>query len=270
MTQQELNMLLEEDPYHVTRIDPSNADIRLFLHEVDYHCPICGKPLQSRAQAKPEHKPFQIAHIYPNRPTLQQFEVLHNLERLGKTTEDFENKIALCIECHSRQDYRTTKDDYNALLSIKKRCLERSALHDVVSELNLEKELKQVIDHICKLPISELSKLNMNPVRIADKFEDGDAPVLSRITGYVTQYYTFIRDLFRELDGKNGFVFNALCLNIRASYLKMSAESNNKEEIFNQLSALIKRKTSSVSPSACEAVAAFFVQNCEVFNEIPR
>lgn len=268
MTQSELDKLIENDPYHIPRETPNDAEIRMYLREVEYHCPLCGKELQSRNQKKPSHKEFQIAHIYPNRPTIQQYAILHNLERLGNTSEDYENKIALCHLCHSRQDYYTTKDDYEALLFIKKKYLEKSALHDAIDALNLEKELKQIVDHICRIQLSELSKLNMSPVRIADKFEEADMLILSKITGYVTQYYTYIRDLFREQDGKNGFVFNALCLEVRAAFFKMDALTKDKEFIFLQISEWIKRKTHSISQTACEAVAAFFVQNCEVFNEI--
>lgn len=270
MTQSELDMILKSDPYHIPRKDPGPEEIRLFLREVGYHCPLCGKELQSRAQSKPKHKQFQIAHIYPNRPTIQQYAVLHGLERLGKTSEDFENKIALCLPCHSRQDYQTTVDEYEKLLSIKKKCLERNALHDAVDELYLESVLRDVVNQICKIPTSELVALNLNPVRVAEKFTDGDAPILSKIMGYVTQYYTYVRDLFRERDGKDMFSFNALCQEIKTAFIKMDALSEDKEEIFNQLSALIKRKTASSSQTACEIVAAFFVQNCEVFIEISR
>ena len=82
MTQSELDKILENDPYHIPRKNPGNNEIGLFLREVGYHCPLCGKELQPRAQAKPSHKQFQIANIYTNRPTLQQYAVLHGLERL--------------------------------------------------------------------------------------------------------------------------------------------------------------------------------------------
>ena len=268
MTQSELDMILKNDPYHIQRKEPGENEIRLFLREVEYHCPLCGKNLQPRVQSKPGHKKFQIAHIYPNRPTPQQYVVLHDLERLGKTSEDFENKIALCKDCHGEQDYQTTKDDYEALLRIKKKCLEKNALHDAIDELYLENALNEIVDQICRTPTSALAVLKMNPVPVADKFDDEEAPLLSNITGYITRYYTFVRDLFREKDGKNGFVFSALCQEIKTSYIKMDAISKNKEEIFNQLSSLIKRKTASSNSVACEIVAAFFVQNCEVFNEI--
>ena len=72
MTQEELNRIIDSDSYFAARKDPSEAEIRLFLREVDFHCPLCGVELQSRQQKKPRHKRFEIAHIYPNRPTIEQ------------------------------------------------------------------------------------------------------------------------------------------------------------------------------------------------------
>lgn len=270
ITLSDLNLLIEADPYHVPRKKPTDTDLRLYLREVDYHCPLCGRELQSRTQRKVTQKQFEIAHIYPNRPTIQQYLELHGLERLGNTSEDYENKIALCCNCHNTQDYHTTKEEYERLLSIKKKLLERSALHDAVNELSLEKELEDIVNVLRKTTTSELVSLRMEPVRLAAKFEDNDALLLARITGYVSQYYTFIRELFREKDGKDGFVFTALCLEVKAAFLKMDAISSNKEEIFMQLSSWIKRKVPFSNQTACEIIAAFFVQNCEVFNEIAQ
>lgn len=52
MTQEELNRIIDSDSYFAARKDPSEAEIRLFLREVDFHCPLCGVELQSRQQKK--------------------------------------------------------------------------------------------------------------------------------------------------------------------------------------------------------------------------
>ena len=270
MTQKDLDTILENDQYHIPRNKTEEHEIRLFLREEGYHCPLCGKELQSRKQLKPKQKKFEIAHIYPNRPTIKQYNVLHNLERLGMNSEDFENKIALCLDCHNQQDYHTTKEEYQKLLNIKKSCLERNAVHDAVNDLHLESELVYIVDRICKITSSNLAELNLNPVPIANKFKNDEILLKTKITGYVASYYLYIRDLFREHNGKNGFVFDALCCEVKAAYLKMKSVTKNKEDIFAQLSDLIKRNTASSNRMACEAIAAFFVQNCEVFDEIPR
>ena len=48
MTKEELNLIIEKDPYHKERVNPSDSDLRLYLREVNYHCPLCGIELQSR------------------------------------------------------------------------------------------------------------------------------------------------------------------------------------------------------------------------------
>ena len=48
--------------------------------------------------------------------TLEQYLELKGLERLGDNSESFDNKIALCKDCHSTKDYHTTKEDYLKLI----------------------------------------------------------------------------------------------------------------------------------------------------------
>lgn len=46
--------------YLQPRKKPNEAEIRLFLREVDYHCPLCGCELQSRKQKKLSEKNFKL------------------------------------------------------------------------------------------------------------------------------------------------------------------------------------------------------------------
>ena len=95
------------DPYLENRKAPSEADLQLYLKEVSYVCPLCGKILRHKKQKK-GNKLYEIAHIFPNSPTEEQYERLGTLPRLGTSSESFENKIALCKDCHDQQDYHTT------------------------------------------------------------------------------------------------------------------------------------------------------------------
>ena len=266
MTQEELDEILHSDPYQQERQKSTDSDIRLYLREVNYHCPLCGKELQSRKQTK-RNKLFEIAHIYPNRPTIEQYERLHSQERLGDTSESFENKIALCKECHNTQDYHTTLDDYLKLLQFKKDCLLSTALHDSTVTLGLEDEILQVIQRLPSIK-HDLADLKYDPVCIANKFTPQESLIKARISGYIVSLYPYIRECFRQLDGKNGFVQNVLAEQIHSCFLKMSVLTSDKEKVFNHIAGWIQAKTCSASISACEAVVAFFVQNCEVFNEV--
>ena len=110
------------DPYLRTRKSPTAVDQQLYLKEVSFVCPLCGKILRHRKQKK-ANKLYEIAHIFPNSPTEEQYEQLSGLPRLGDNSESFENKIALCKDCHDQQDYHTTQADYLKLLDIKQHFL---------------------------------------------------------------------------------------------------------------------------------------------------
>ncbi len=43
---------------------------------------------------------------------------LKGLERLGDNCEEFENKVALCKDCHGYYDDHKTKDEYLNLLTL--------------------------------------------------------------------------------------------------------------------------------------------------------
>lgn len=105
------------DPYLKKRKAPTEAEQQLYLKEVSFSCPLCGKILRHKKQGK-ANKLYEIAHIFPNSPTEEQYELLSKLPRLGDNSESFENKIALCKDCHNQQDYHTTVEDYLKLLKI--------------------------------------------------------------------------------------------------------------------------------------------------------
>lgn len=44
--------------------------------------------------------------------------------------------------------------------------------------------------------------------------------------------------------------------------------TSDKSKIFDYIVNWVKTKTSTQSKEACEIVVSYFVQNCEVFNEI--
>lgn len=110
------------DPYLKKRKAPTEAEQQLYLKEVSFSCPLCGKILRHKKQGK-ANKLYEIAHIFPNSPTEEQYELLSKLPRLGDNSESFENKIALCKDCHNQQDYHTTQADYLKLLDIKQHFL---------------------------------------------------------------------------------------------------------------------------------------------------
>lgn len=268
MTQDEFIEARNKDSYLKERKDPTEAELRLYLREVNFHCPLCGKELQSISQKKLNEKLFQIAHIYPNKPTKEQYENLLNLERLGRDSESFENKIALCKDCHGTQDFHTTAEDYLILLNIKKQKLEATILHDITYNLSLETGISHVVEALARINEEEISKLNYVAVPLKKKFNSNDLTLKTKIAGYISVFFPYIRELFRNMEGKNHFVFSALSGQIKTCFLKVESESQDKVTVFNQLVDWISLKTNASSREACEILVSYFVQSCEVFHEI--
>ncbi len=267
MKQEELDSILASDKYHQKRAKITDKTHTFHLREVEYHCPLCGKELESRFQKK-RNKRYEIAHIYPNRPTIEQYERLHTLERLGDNSESYENKIALCKDCHDQQDYHTTVEEYLRLLEIKKVLLKKELMQYEASIMNLEEEIEFLVKKIVLARTDSLPKLTYDAVAVKNKIENSYTLLLAKVVAYVINYYPYIQNLFNQMDGENHFVFSVLCGEIKNCFIKLNDITDDKELIFNELVKWIQTKTGSTSISACEAVISFFIQDCEVFYEI--
>lgn len=255
------------DSYLLERKTPTAAEQQLFLKEVSFACPLCGRDLRHRKQPK-SNKIYQIAHIFPNAPTDEQYVTLGKLPRLGANSESYENRIALCKDCHDQQDYHTTEADYLNLLQKKQQYLQSMELHEATFTMGLEDEIADVVKKITALKEDELEKLNYSPVKLAKKFTAAELLLKNLVSMYVTNYYPYIRELFKQQEGVNGFLLDTLSLQIKSCFTKLNAITNDKTAIFNQLVDWVFIKTGATSKPACEAVVSFFVQNCEVFYEI--
>ncbi len=171
------------------------------------------------------------------------------------------------MDCHGTQDYHTTADEYIKLKEYKQQCLTSTALHDATISLGLEEEISYVIQRLPTLKY-DMADLEYKTVVIANKFTKQESLLKTKVSGYITTNYPYIRELLHQMDGKNNFLQNVLAEQIHSCFKKMDAITKDKSEIFSHIVSWIKNKTQSRSTEACEAVVAFFVQNCEVFNEI--
>ena len=259
------------DPYLVERAAiTKNVDLAHLL-EVGGVCPWCGKYLLA-SKGKSKSKLYQIAHIYPNSPLEEQKKTLAGLERLGENCEDFENKIALCKDCHGIYDDSVTKEEYLKLVGIKKQLLKNTNMKIEVANQILEDEIALILNSLNKVTTDTLKEINLKykGVKIKDKLEEDYQILRTKIEAYVCTYYNFISEVFKDLAIMDKINFNIIASEINTSYLKCQKENDDKEAIFNGLVQWLQSKIEGASLGACEVVIAFFVQNCEVFDEITK
>ncbi len=257
------------DSYLRPRIQiTENLDL-LHIQEVNGYCPLCGKKLLVK-KGKRVNKQYQIAHIYPNSPTMIQEEELFGLERLGDNCESFDNKIALCKNCHGYYDDHTTKEEYLKILELKKNLLEKSNARDHISSDELEEELIEIIEEIIMISDEELRKVELKykGMKISKKLDDSNSLLRRKIERNVSLYYGFIKESFQNMEDEGKKKFNLIAAEFKTAFIKSSYESKDKQVIFDVLVEWVDSKVSSKSHEACEIMVSFFVQNCEVFDEI--
>ncbi len=267
MNNDELQSLKQNDPYLMARKDPTPVEQQLYLREVNYRCPLCGTILRKGTQKK-QNKLYEIAHIYPNRPTPEQLIVLNGLDRLGDNSECFQNKIALCKNCHEAQDYHTTKEDYLKLFRIKKTCLQKTRLEDISEELTLEDDISTIVNAICNLTNTDFANINFDPLPLNRKFTSSDTPLKVKVSGYVCMYFTYIRNLFMDQEQRRSQVFTFVSMEMKLCFERFNEITDDKSLIFQKMVEWIGLKVPGSSVESREALVSFFVQNCEVFHEI--
>ena len=114
--------------------------------------------------------------------------------------------------------------------------------------------------------ISGTAELNYEPVPLVNKIDRNKNHSLFRRVKYqVEDYYQAVESTFKELARK--VEFKKFCNQISINYDAMYDSGYNPDEIFEKLVDWLQNSTSG-SRDACEIVVSFFIQKCEVFDDI--
>lgn len=165
------------------------------------------------------------------------------MEVLGENSESFENKIALCRDCHKEYDEHKTIEKYNAMLNLKKKLLQNNKVQTVLSHDVIEKELLGVVQQISSLStnpdsISEMEPLSYTVMSIKAKIPSNNL-LRTDVEGLVSSYFLYLKDLFKNLDEVS---FETIAASFKHSYCQALKEKLDQEEIFESLIDWVKSK----------------------------
>jgi copper chaperone CopZ len=258
----------EADEYLKPRKNPTPNEDSKYLLEVGGLCPLCGKNLLANKK-NDIIKLYQIAHIYPNSPLEAEKEELKGVERLGDNSESFENKIALCKDCHGTYDYHKTREEYLKILRIKKGLLKSYETQTILSNQSIEDDISDVINALANID-GDVIELEINALKISKKIEKTNRLLKNKVEGYVTHYFRYIQELLKVSKGTSNSKFDIMASQVKTAFLEAEGKLGNQNDIFNHLSKWLHTKVPSSTIEACEAVISFFIQDCEVFREITK
>lgn len=254
------------EEYCKDRRNPLPNEWSLYFEEVNTQCPICGRKFLYQVKTS-LIKGAEIAHVFPNSPTASEKKILKDVEVDGVDSESFENKIALCKNCHDEYDAKKTVESYNQMLELKRRLYAELKAKKMLSDENIEAELTAVVKELSKARQEDLDgsgSLNYSSLKISQKVDI--VHLCKRIEGDVSAYYPFCKQKFKEVDS-TGCSFDIVCLSVKRGYKKLKKEGLDKETIFEKMTSWFVAKTHA-SYNACAIMVSFFVQNCDVYDEI--
>lgn len=244
----------------------------LMLHnEVDGLCPLCTIPLIYQ-KANKLNKRVNLAHIYPHSPTIEEKKLLENVERLhSDNVDDIKNIIWLCPNCHEKFDKPRTLDGYNNLMRIKKQLLLKREIQEEFNSYPIEEEIKKVLNILADEECSEEEFILVyDPKTIDNKLNNTIQPLTKRkIKSNVREFFHIVKKEFQNIDSVKANKATLIAMQVKVFYLKAMDNNINQEDVFNYLVEWLDKKT-SVSKDASSIVISYFVQNCKVFDVIPK
>lgn len=239
-----------------------------FVVETNRTCGLCGTTIYKNLNKKTLYR-FVIAEIYP--PNLPD-ELIDNFNEIKPKPTDAKakyNKICLCPTCATNYSINPNTTDYQKLVEKKKALLKTSSAKEKIDIVSLDQDIIDVLQKLRNFKETpEIKELRTIPLEIKEKIHDNDI-LRDHIIDDVNKYYYFIRKTLNQIDG-TGTEFKIIANSFQNCYLKLSQEKLEQEEIYYKIIdwMLSKLELSDNFKTACQIIVSFFVQNCEVFDEI--
>ena len=258
------------EDYCIDRKNPTESQLKILLEEVGGSCPMpgCGKSLVNEIDGK-VYNQYEIAHVFPNKP--DDFQKLHlkDVEVDGENSEALANKIALCRDCHKIYDNNTTEVSYSQMLERKRKLAVGLKAKKEISKVVIEDDIVKTIEVLTTMKKEDLEQsgtLEYKSLAVAQKVED--FMLCLDIENKVTQYFNFVRDCFKRFDA-SGDRFELICHSVRHLYLHLKANKLTQYEMYETITNWFVSKTQR-SRTVCEIMTSFFVQNCDIYDEISK
>lgn len=251
-------------------IVPVDTDDLPLLAQANYECPICHTALVEDVKNN-SIKKYEIVNIYPKDTShcSSEFAGINKPVNIN----DNSNKIALCLKHAQNYKLGPTRKEYEHLIEIKHRIVKTYTALTDINNASLEDDIQSVLDGLSGITANTiLEELPLNALRLDQKIAKDNSLLKIDITDKVLRYYNYIDGLFSLMEREGTGDFELIASEIKVAYKKLDNGTLSQDEIFEYLAEWIKNKTGVGNKynTACRIVVAYFIQNCEVFDEISK
>lgn len=182
--------------------------------------------------------------------------------RLSETDE-----VVLCVECE-REIQSASEEEKLALLSDKRDLENLIIARDATSRYTIERQIEQVLREVNLMDVTDDTQLKIEPVKVENKITE--KRLKDRVLFDVRQLYEGVNDSLYRLAGENRLNVDKFAKNVRRMYEDASESHISQSEIYYLLVETLFEKTGRKYRGACEIIISYFVQRCEVFDEITK
>ena len=245
----------------------NDAETAALLSQVSSRCPLCDGMLFYRKKQR-QYKGYELAHIYPLNPRPEEVIELANSPKLCAEVNDPDNIIPLCISCHGKFDKPRTESDYLDLYEIKFDALQQERQRSLASQYPLEQQIVAVVAHLHSAAVEQDggTELAFTPKAVNEKLDATMPPPTKRkVRNAVEDYFRHVQYAFLELERSDPGCSEQIFVQVKSFYVMQKRQGLTQAQVFANLVDWIRTRAKAQTLESAEAVASFFIQNCEVF-----
>ena len=250
--------------------EPLDKDTIQLLADVDQICPICHIPLIETKKNKKIYR-YSVTRIYPEFLDNNLKDEFDAIKPKPDEPDNSMNKLCLCDNCSSNYIYSPDSETYERLLRLKHQSVFNS--NSKISNFPLEDQIVYILKCLSNTNPEDglLDNFRMKPLEPCNKIKKENYLLTKAIKDDNDVFYWFIKEHISQLDAVKSS-FRTIASEIKSAFLKLDQEGYDQFEIFKQLTDWIMKKHFLPASyyQAARIIVSYFVQSCEVFDEISK
>lgn len=250
--------------------EPLDKDTIQLVDDVDQICPLCHIPLIETKKNKKIYR-YSITRIYPEFLDNNLKDEFDAIRPKPIEPDNSMNKICLCDNCSSNYIYSPDSATYERLLRLKHQSIFNS--NSKISNFPLEDQIVFILKCLSNTNPEDglLDNFRMKPLEPCNKIKKDNYLLTKAIKDDNDVFYWFIKEHISQLDAVKSS-FRTIASEIKSAFLKLDQDGYDQFEIFKQLTDWIMKKhlLSASYYQAAHIIVSYFVQSCEVFDEISK
>lgn len=261
----------------LTKVSTSSQDL-IYLREVDSTCPICRKPLVFRNADGVLVENYEIIKIYPSFEGVLIRPEDIPIEERPDDLNDSSNLIAVSKKVAAAYNAEPDVKTYLKLKKAKQYATEREKKFEIkkllTDKLRLNEQLKHVISRLAKLQTKSAvtKQLRMEPLELDKKILPENEILRKEIRDAVVDHMDEIKKLFAQCQLENVINTSTITKDMAVAYDAVKGKGFSQEMIFSELAKWISDELGLEEECdyACRLIVAYFVQDCEVFDDYSK